>query len=105
MEQLETPIADGVLPDVNLNPLSGTLQMREARLAHQPVRNDAPRYAPFPLVSLQIRRGRVLILLSQHSRRISPAKFARKGIQTQRLDLLQLPLTLFKLVARLKLQR
>src|SRR5438876_11232625 len=104
MEQLKTPIADGVLPDVNLYALAGTLQMRESCLAHQPVRNNASRDTHFSLVSLQIRRGRVLILVSQHGRRICPPKFARKRVQAQRLDLLQLLLTLFKLVARLKLQ-
>src|SRR5437773_2738945 len=105
MKQVESFFADNIFLRVDLDTLSGTLQVRKARLTHQAERYDAARDTHFALSRLQFRCSGLGVLLDESSRRIRPAKFSWIWIVPQRLDLLEFFLTLLKLVARLKLQR
>src|ERR1700720_290583 len=79
--------------------------MDKTRLPHQPVRNDSPSHPHFSFfLRFQFRRLRRCILPNKIRRRVAPAKFPRKCFKSKSLYLLQLLLTLFKLVARLELQ-
>ena len=78
--------------------------MRETRLAHQAIADDAARDANFALLGLELRRRCARIFLDDRRGRLGPAKLARKRIDSQRSNLLEFFLALLKLVARLKFQ-
>ena len=105
VKQLKSLLPDNVPSHVNLDFLSRSLEMGEPRLAHQSIRDHAPGNPHFALVRFQFRTARLSVLLYQRSRRIRPAKFTGIRIMSQRLDLFEFLVALFKLVARLKLQR
>src|SRR6266853_7037838 len=98
-------LAAYILLYVDLNALSGPLQVRKSRLTHQAHRQDSPGKANVTVRSLQIRAGRRAKLGSQIGNGIGPTKFVWICSQAQRLNLLQFFLTLLKLLARLKFQR
>ena len=104
MEELKAAIADSILPYIDLDALARALQVREAGLPHQPVGNDTPGDAHFPFVGFQFRPGSLLVGIDQRGRSVRPAKFARKWVEAQGLNLLEFLLALLELVARLKLQ-
>src|SRR5215475_1407581 len=56
------------------------------------------------LIGLEFRRGCGRIFVDDAGRRLCPAKLARERIDSQRSDLFEFFLALFKLVARLKFQ-
>src|SRR5271163_5364795 len=78
--------------------------MREARFAHQPVRDHAPRHAHLYLLRLQLRGLRLSKFRRDRRWRMRPAKLVRKRRVTQRLNLFQFFLSLLELVSWLKLQ-
>src|SRR6266849_3355934 len=105
LKQFKPRLADHVFLYINLNALSGPLQVRKSRLAHQTHRQDSPGEANVPVLSLQIRAGGPVKLRRKVSGSIGPTKFVWIRSQAQRLNLLQFFLTLLKLLARLKFQR
>src|SRR5206468_3485988 len=104
-KQLETAVADDVLLHIDLQALAGPLQVGKARFAHQPQGDDATGHAHLALLGLQFPARGLTVFIHKRGGSISPAEFPRIRIKTQFLDLLKFLLALFKLVARLKLQR
>jgi hypothetical protein len=78
--------------------------MGETGLAHQSNGNDASGDANVAPISLEFACGRLGISMDQLGSGMGPAKFARKWIKAELLNLLKLFLALLKLVAGLKLQ-
>src|SRR5712672_1172981 len=103
--EFKPSLTDYILLYVDLNALSGPLQVRKSRLTHQAHREDSASDANFTVRSLQIRAGSRAKLGGQIGNSIGPTKFVWIGSQAQRLNLLQFFLTLLKLLARLKFQR
>src|SRR5260370_41334301 len=105
MKQLESRFADYIPLYIDLKALTSPLQMRKTRFSHEPRRDDAAGNPHFALVCFQFRPAGLPILLDERGGGIRPAKFAGIRIVSQRLNLFEFLLALFKLVARLKLQR
>jgi hypothetical protein len=78
--------------------------MCEPGLAHEAHGNQAAGDTNVVAVGLQFACRRLGICMHQLGRSMGPAKFARKWIKAKALNLLELFLALFKLVAGLKLQ-
>ncbi len=104
LKKQESALAHHIFSYINLNPFAAALQMREPRLSHQTVGNDAPGHAHFLFVRFQIGRLRRLIEPDQIGGCVAPAKFSRKCFKSKSLYLLQFFLALFELVTRLELQ-
>jgi len=104
MEQLEAFFAYHVFSHVNLYLLTCALQVSETSLAHQPVRNDAPRNPSFDPVGLKVGCGRVTKLGEEVGRGVGPTERARKGFVAKRLNLFEFLLPLQKLVLGLEMQ-
>src|SRR5579859_697880 len=104
LKKLEPAFTYHVLFNVNLEALSGPLQVREPSLTHQSQGNDAPGNPNLPAVSLQVCPRGSGKLGRQIRNSVGPAEFMRVRWKTQRLDLTQFFLTLLELIARLELQ-
>jgi hypothetical protein len=105
LKQFKPCLADNILPYIDLNALSRSLQVRKSSLAHQSHRQDSPGKANVALLSLQICGGGFAKLGRKVGNGVRPTKFVWIRSQAQRLNLLQFFLTLLKLLARLKFQR
>ena len=105
MKQLESLVAQHIFTRINLHALARALQMRETRLAHQSIADDAPRYAHFALVGLEFRRRCGAEYFSTIVAGVSVQRNSRgNGSIPKRSNLLEFFLALLKLVARLEFQ-
>ncbi len=104
VEQFESLIAQHILARIDLHALPRALQVRETRLTHQAIANNAAGNANLTLLGLQLRRSCGRIFLDDRRRSLGAPKLTRKRIDSQCSDLLEFFLALLKLVPRLKFQ-
>src|SRR5215475_13614142 len=89
VKQFKTLVAKHIFARINLYSLARALQVRKTRFAHQAIADDASRDAYLMLVGFEFWRCCGRIFLDDAGRRLGPAKFARKRIDSQRSDLLE----------------
>src|SRR5579864_3564020 len=88
--QLEALFAHRIFLDVDLKPLPVLLQMSETRLAHQPVRHDAPGHADVNPRLLQLLGGFLRIRAQNLRNRVSVVVAIRVRPLAQGFNLFQL---------------
>src|SRR6266481_4922117 len=84
--EFKPSLADYIPLYVDLNALSGPLQVRKSRLTHQAHRQDSPGKANVTAHSFLVRAGRRARLGGQTGNSIGPPKFVLICPQDQRMN-------------------
>ena len=77
VKDLETLVSDHILTNINLDPLSVALQVRESCFSHQPVRNHSPCNPHINFLRFELRGGGLAILVYKVRGSRRPAEFMR----------------------------